>query len=318
MSYTHFTLAERKYLQELLGEGHSIRKIADFLGRSPSSVSRELKRNGGKKRYHSWRAQSVATSRRRKSHAPWRLNENTELGQYVRSKLQSFWSPECISETWKRQHPGEDLAFTTIYRWLKRGLLKGFSRKSHLRRRGKRIQTRNANYNTIHPGHLIIDWPEEIVSRSRIGDWEGDTVCGGVGKGRIVTIVDRKTRFLVAAKVDGKHSADTLRALLKALDGMPVKSVSLDNGSEFALFRELEEKLDVPVYFAEPHKPWQRGTNENTNGLLRFFFPKGCDFLSVSDEELQEVVDLLNARPRKCLGWLSPAQLFFQNSVALG
>ena len=317
MSYTHFTLDERKYLHQLLDEGHSIRKIADILGRSPSSVSRELKRNSSKKGYHPWRAQTLAIIRGRYSHPAWRLDEDTELGKYVRSKLQRFWSPECIAETWKRKHPGEGLAFTTIYRWLKLGMLEGFSRKKHLRRRGKKVQTRNANYNTIHPDRLIINWPDVIASRSRVGDWEGDTVCGGVGKGRIVTFVDRKTRFLCAAKVVSKRPDETLNACLDALHGMPVNSVSLDNGSEFAYFRKLEALLDAPVYFAEPHKPWQRGSNENTNGLLRFFFPKGCDFLSVPDEELQEVVDLINNRPRKCLGWLSPAELFSSLSVAL-
>lgn len=317
MSYSHFTLDERKYLHQLLDEGLSIRKIADILGRAPSSISRELKRNSSKKGYHPWRAQILTMIRRRESNSPRRLAENSEPGDYVRSKLDLFWSPECIAETWKMEHPDDPLAFTTIYRWLKRGLLSGFSRKKHLRRRGKRIQTRNANYNTIHPDRLIIDWPEEISSRSRIGDWEGDTVCGGVGKGRIVTLVDRKTRFLRAALVQSKRPDETLAALQKALAGMPVRSVSLDNGSEFASFRELEERIHAPVFFAQPHAPWQRGTNENTNGILRFFFPKGCDFLSISDADLQEVVDLLNARPRKCLGWKSPDQLFFADGVAL-
>ena len=311
LSYVHFTLDERKYLLLLLKEGHSIRKIADILGRSPSSVSRELKRNSSKKGYHPWRAQTLAIIRGRYSHPAWRLGEETELGSYVREKLAKYWSPECIAETWRLKHPDDAVGFSTIYRWLKKGAIEGCSRKKNLRRRGKRIQTRNANYNTIHPDRLIKDWPEEIRTRSRAGDWEGDTVCGGVGKGRIVTLVDRKTRFLRAVKVRGKSSEDTIDALLCALSGMPSCSISLDNGSEFSRFREFEETTGTPVYFAEPHSPWQRGTNENMNGIIRFFFPKGCDFLSITDEELQQVVDLINDRPRKCLGWLSPAQLFF-------
>jgi IS30 family transposase len=311
LSYVHFTLDERKYLLLLLKEGHSIRKIADILGRSPSSVSRELKRNSSKKGYHPWRAETLAITRGRYSHPSWRLEEGTELGSYVRDRLSKFWSPECIAETWRLKHPDDAVGFSTIYRWLKNGAIEGCSRKKNLRRRGKRIQTRNANYNTIHPDRLIKDWPDEIRTRSRVGDWEGDTVCGGVGKGRIVTLVDRKTRFLRAVKVKGKKSEDTINALLCALSGMPQCSISLDNGSEFSRFRELEKLTGTPIYFAEPHSPWQRGTNENTNGLLRFFFPKGCDFLSLTDEELQQVVDLINDRPRKCLGWLSPAQLFF-------
>ena len=317
LSYSHYTLEERKYLQKLLEEGYGIRQIARALGRAPSSVSREINRNKSRKGYHHWRAQIQAICRRRQSHPMKRLTERTELGAYVREKLALYWSPECIAETWRLQHPDDPVGFSTIYRWLKRNALKGFSRKTHLRRRGKRIQTRNANYNTIHPDRLIADWPQEILDRLRIGDWEGDTVCGAVGKGRIVTFVDRKSRFLCAALLNTKKPDDTFHAVLAALKGRPVRSLSLDNGSEFAWFRKMEESLDAPVFFAAPHSPWQRGSNENINGLLRFFFPKGCNFLSLSDEDLQSVVDLLNSRPRKCLGWKSPSDVFSPSSVAL-
>lgn len=317
LSYSHYTLEERKYLQNLLEEGCGIREIARALGRAPSSVSREIKRNKSRKGYHHWRAQIQATHRHRKSRPMKRLAANTQLGAYVREKLELFWSPECIAETWRIQHPDDPVGFSTIYRWLKLKRLDGFSRKTHLRRRGKKIQTRNANYNTIHPDHRISDWPDEILNRLRVGDWEGDTVCGAVGKGRIVTFVDRKSRFLCAALVKSKKPDDTFAAIRKALEDVPVHSISLDNGSEFAWFRKIEETLNAPVFFADPHSPWQRPTNENTNGLLRFFFPKGCDFLSVSDEYLQQVLDLVNHRPRKCLGWKSPADIFLSESVAL-
>lgn len=310
LSYSHYTLKERKYLQELLEDGYGVRQIARAMGRSPASVSREINRNKNRNGYQHWYANNLAIHRRRKSHPMKRLQEGTELGNYVREKLSLFWSPECIAETWRREHPVDPVGFATIYRWLKRNRLTGFSRKTHLRRRGKKIQTRNANYMTIHPDRLIEDWPDEIIRRSRIGDWEGDTVCGGVGKGRIVTFVDRKSRFLCAAKVPGKSPEDTYLASLKALKDLPVHSLSLDNGSEFAWFRKLEESIDAPVFFAKPHAPWQRGSNENVNGLLRFFFPKGCDFLAVTDQQLQLVVDLVNSRPRKCLGWLSPIDVF--------
>ena len=317
MSYKHYTPDERKCLQQLLDEGRSFRYIARALGRSPSSVSREVKRNSSRNGYGYWYANNQAIHRRRMSHPMKRLKVNTELGDYVREKLSLFWSPECIAETWNLQHPDNPVGYATIYRWLGKGALSGFSRKNHLRRRGKRIQTRNANYMTIHPDRLIEDWPDVILKRERIGDWEGDTVCGGVGKGRIVTFVDRKSRFLCAARLDSKQPEAAYHAILKALKGVPVNSVSLDNGTEFAWFKKVEEALKAPVFFAKPHAPWQRGSNENVNGLLRFFFPKGCDFLSVSDEQLQSVVDLINSRPRKCLGWLSPKDVFFHPSVAL-
>jgi len=312
LSYSHYTLEERKYLQKLLEEGYGVRQIARALGRAPSSVSREINRNKSRNGYHHWRAQIQAICRRRQSHPLKRLDEGTELGDYVREKLSLYWSPECIAETWRRLHPDDPVGFCTIYRWLKRNALQGFSRRTHLRRRGKKIQTRNANYNTIHPDRLIADWPEEILNRLRLGDWEGDTVSGAVGKGRIVTFVDRKSRFLCAALLKSKRPDDTFQAVLKALHGVPVRSVSLDNGSEFAWFRKIEASLDAPVFFAKPHAPWERGSNENVNGLLRFFFPKGCDFLAVTDDELQAVVDLVNSRPRKCLDWFSPADIFFR------
>lgn len=254
--------------------------------------------------------------RRSKSHSPKRLKEGTELREYVCKGLDQYWSPECIAALWNREHPTDKISFSTIYRWLKAGLLTGYSKKKHLRRRGKRIQTRNANYNTIHPDRLIEQWPDEIKNRSRIGDWEGDTVYGGVGKGFLVTLVDRNSRYLTASLVMTRSPDDTRESMLHALKGLPVKSISLDNGSEFARFHEIEKDLNTLIYFAKPHAPWQRGTNENTNGLLRFFFPKGYDFRLLSEPELQEVVDLLNNRPRKCLDWKSPAQIF-ANSVAL-
>lgn len=311
LSYSHYTLDERKCLQQLLEEGRSLRSIAKTIGRDVSSVSREIKRNKNRKGYGYWYANNQAIHRRRASHPMRRLDANTELGAYVREKLALFWSPECIAETWRLQHPDDPVGWATIYRWLNKGALPGFSRKTHLRRRGKKIQTRNANYMTVHPDRLIEEWPDVIVHRQRIGDWEGDTVCGAVGKGRIVTFVDRKTRFLCAALLDNKRPDSTFLATLKALNGCPVRSISLDNGTEFAQFRRIEKAFDAPVFFAKPHAPWQRGSNENLNGLLRFFFPKGCDFLSVTDDDLQYVVDLVNSRPRKCLGWLSPADLFY-------
>ena len=311
-SYTHFTLEEREKLLEYLNEGKSYRKIAALLGRSPSTILREVRRNKNRDgKYSPWRANSIAVGRSRKKRGFRRLAKDTALGRYVRSMLDRFWSPECIANCWNLSHPEDRVGFATIYRWLKRNQLPGYSRKTHLRRRGKKIQTRNANYNTIHPDRLIVDWPDKIRMRLEIGHWEGDTVYGGVGKGFLVTLVERKTRFLAAAIVRSRKPGETREAILKALNGLPVKSLSLDNGSEFAEFRQLEEALDAPIYFAHPHAPWERGTNENMNGLLRFFFPKGYNFLELSEQYLQHVVSLINQRPRKCLGYRSPAQLFF-------
>ena len=319
MSYTHFTLEERKYLQKLLSEGLSLRKIAQILERSPSTISREVRRNRSKWKphrkpdnpywYNHWRAQNLYIQRRRKNRVA--LQPGSEEWSFIVAGLEQYWSPEAIAGRWKLQFPErKSLCISTIYRYIQKGTFSKITPKTHLRRRGKRILPRNANYNSIQPDRIIPQWPDEIRNRTRIGDWEGDTVYGGIGKGLLVTQVDRKSRFLRASLLERRDALLTKETICRMLKGYPVKSISLDNGSEFAEYRALEKELHTQVYFAEPHKPWQRGTNENTNGLLRFFFPKGFNFHSISQEDVDRVVDLINNRPRKCLGWKSPAELF--------
>lgn len=326
-SYTHFTLEERVCLQDLLSKGFSMRKIADILGRSPSSVSREIKRNAPKYRphkrpnnkywYQAWRANNLYI-RRRREHAYRAIRPGTAEWDYIVDKLEKFWSPETICGRWGKEHPGEKpLHYSTIYRYIAKKEFPNIARKKNLRRKGKHYVHRDSNYNTIHPDRTIPQWPEEIKQRTRIGDWEGDTVYGGAGKGLLVTLVDRKGRFVRIGRVQSRDAGEVRAMIVKLLHGLPVHSISLDNGSEFSQFRELEKDLNTKVYFAEPHKPWQRGTNENTNDLIRFFFPKGHDFHQTSDLEVALVEAMLNLRPRKCLNWMSPLEFFLSNSVAL-
>ena len=197
MSYTHFTLDERKYLQKLLEEGESIRGIARALGRSPSSVSREIKRNKSKKGYNHWRANSLSITRKRHQHHRHALEENSFEWEYIVAKLNSFWSPEAIVGRFKLKYGRKLCAVSTIYRYIYRLKFPDIRRKTHLRRKGKKRQKKDANYNTIHPDRTIPQWPEVIKNRSRIGDWEGDTVYGSPGKGLIATSVDRKSKFLL-------------------------------------------------------------------------------------------------------------------------
>ena len=326
MSYTHFTLEERKYLQQLLAEGLSFRKIAAILERSPSTISREVKRNQAKYRphrksdnkywYNHWRANNLYIRRRREQNRA-SLVPDTDRWDYVIAGLKAFWSPEEISERWHKMNPQEKpICVSTIYRYIKLGKFPEITAQKHLRRHGKRMLPRNSNYNSIQPDRIIPEWPDAIRNRIRIGDWEGDTVYGGVGKGLLVSLVDRKTRFLRIGLLERRTSDGTRLVIEKLLKGLPVKSVSLDNGSEFSEFRKLEESLSTLVYFAEPHKPWQRGTNENTNDIIRFFFPKGFDFRTVTDDDIQLVENIINNRPRKCLDWKTPAEVFYE-SVAL-
>lgn len=306
-SYTHFTIEEREKLAILYKEGKSIRYIARELGRSASSVSREIKRNkNNNDSYHPWRATVLYIIRRKNSVRPVRLKAEPKLYEWVCKGFDQYWSPEIIAERWKKEEPGNKLSHSTIYRALKKKVLPKYSPKTHLRRHGKKKN--NHNSMTIKPENFIRDWPEEIIKRERLGDWEGDTVYGGIGKGLIVTCVDRKSRYLAAALLHDRSAAKTNAAIIEALKGQTVNSLSLDNGSEFAEFKALEKSLNTTIYFADPHSPWQRPSNENMNNLIRFFFPKGTNFHKVTQEMLDYVVNLINNRPRKCLGWLSPIE----------
>lgn len=170
---------------------------------------------------------------------------------------------------------------------------------------------KNSCCNTIHPDRIIPEWPEEIKERLRRGDYEGDTVYGGIGKGWVVVLVDRKTRYLFAGKLQNRNALLTEKVIVSLLKNKPINSLFLDNGLEFANSREIEKQISAPIYFAESRKSWQRGTNKNTNGILRFFFIKGTDFHKASDEELEKAVYLINPRPRKCLNWKSPFEVFW-------
>ena len=326
LSYTHFTLDERKYLQKLLSEGLSIRKISEILERAPSSVSREIRRNRAKYKphhkpdnkywYNHWRANNLYILRRRNQDRA-ALKPGTEEWDYIISGLEHYWSPAAIAGRWHLEHPDrKPLCVSTIYRYIKQGKFPRITAKSHLRRRGKHMLPRSSCYNSIQPDRIIPQWPDTIRSRTRIGDWEGDTVYGAVGKGLLVTLVDRKSKLLRMGLLVKRSAEETRLVIEKRLKGLPVKSISLDNGSEFSEFRKLEQDLSTLVYFAEPHKPWQRGTNENTNDIVRFFFPRGFDFRTITDEDVQFVEDLINNRPRACLNWKTPAEVFLE-SVAL-
>ena len=308
-SYNHFTLEERERLRIYLSENKSIRKIGKLLGKSPSSVSRELARNKNKDgSYNAWRATSLYIMRRRKSVRPYRVTVDVELEEWIKKCLDDYWSPEIIVARWKREHPGSKLSHSTIYRAMEKDLISGYNPKTHLRRRGKRKYNKNANTNSIQPEHLIREWDENIKNRVELGHWEGDTIFGALAKGFLVTCIDRKSRYLVASIINKKDRMTTKDAVIKALKGQKVLSLSLDNGSEFAAFKLIEKELNIIVYFADPHAPWQRGSNENVNGLIRFFFPKGTNFLNVTQEKLDYVLTLINNRPRKCLGWISPIE----------
>jgi transposase, IS30 family len=308
-SYKHLTIVERENLRIKLGEHKSLRLIAREMERNVSSISRELARNKNKDgSYNAWRGTCLYIGRRNKCRIKCRIINDPDLNQWILDCLNQYWPPETIVQMWKIKHPGAKLSHNTIYSMIKAKKLKGINPKTHLRRHGHRKNSHQSA--TIHPEHLIKDRPEVINERSRIGDWEGDTVYGAIGKGLLTTCVDRKSRLLAASLLKNRSQVLTNEAVVNSLHGLPVQSLNLDNGSEFADFKGLEKSLETTIYFADPHSPWQRGSNENINDLIRFFFPKGTNFHDVTDKALNYVLSLINNRPRKCLGWLSPLEVF--------
>lgn len=310
-SYTHFTLTERNCLQQFLSEGKSYRKIAKLMGKSASSISREVKRNcKSRENYNAWRATSLYIYRRKKCVRRYVLQPGTELYNYIIDCLRRFWSPEIIA--FKCRQKGLNISIATIYKAIKEKRLQGISPKTHLRRHGKKYTGNRNKCNSIHPVYTIHDRPEIVETKSRVGDFEGDTVYGGIGKGSAVTLVDRKTKVLMGSIAENREKTTIRKAIIRAFElsdlEIPIETITLDNGSEFADFLNIEKDPDATIYFADPHSPWQRGLNENTNDLLRFFYPKGTNFLEVSEEEFQKVIYLINSRPRKCLGYLSPLE----------
>jgi len=308
-TYTHFTYDERERLQEMLRTGMSIRTMAKNLCRSPSSVSRELKRNRYVRGYRAFIATSRYIHRRKACLKHSRLLDDPELLEFVEECLSKYWSPEIIVAKWKEANPGARLSHCTIYSALKKGELKKYPAKRYLRRRN-RLKYKKGINQTIRPQHLIKERPDLINNRERIGDWEGDMIHGAIGKGYLVTCIDRKSRFISAAFAKNKQADTVGESMCNALQDMPIHTLTLDRGAEFAGFREMEQALKCIIYFADPHSPWQRGSNENVNDLLRFFFPKGTDFNGMTQEELDFVIDLVNTRPRKCLNWLTPLEVF--------
>ena len=259
MSYTHLTLIERECLQELYEKGYSIRKIAKILERSPSTISRELKRNSSKRRkhYRSWGAHVKYLARRKNCHRKNNLLIYTDIYNYVFDKLHSFWSPEIIADKWNLNH-NIKISFSSIYRAIRSKLFPGISPASHLRRRGKRYRTERKSY-TKHSEKSIHNRDSIIDERGRFGDFEGDTIYGSVGKGYLVTAIDRKSRFLVAATCKDKSISSINSAFREAFEKASLKikplTLTLDNGSEFNGYADIEKDLDLEIYFADLHAP---------------------------------------------------------------
>lgn len=313
----HLTKEERDRIAQLHYRGFAQNQIAAELGRDESTISRELARNRVDGEYFAAQAQDLAERRRRERPLNRKLDE-AELNAAVRRGLAQEWSPEQIEGAQKRNHPDDprrQVSARTIYTWIDqdehRDHWKGF-----LRRRGKRPCRRKKPENS-GPAAPIHNRPKVIERRLRLGDFEGDTVLGPPGTGGIVTLVDRRSRFAIITKIqsqDADHVHARIKQRLKELAEDRRLSITFDNGTEFARCRRLEKHLDMKLYFADPGCPYQRGTNENTNGLIRQYFPKGTDFRTISHDEVRRVENRLNNRPRACLDFETPAAVFHQET----
>jgi IS30 family transposase len=321
------TLAEREEISRAVVAGESIRSIAQRLGRAPSTVSRELKRNGGRDCYRATQADSDAWLRALRPKR-CKLAQHRGLARIVASKLRMLWSPEQIAGWLKHTYPCDEslhVSHETIYRSLfiqARGALKK-ELLEHLRRTRGMRRSRSYTQKTAIHGQIvgavsISERPAEVEDRAVPGHWEGDLVFGS-GNSQIATLVERQTRYVMLVKVDGKDTETVVNALIKHSRKLPqelYKSLTWDRGKEMAAHKRFTMATDIQVFFCDPQSPWQRGSNENTNGLLRQYMPKGMDISGYSQLQLNAIARQLNERPRKTLGFKTPAEMFSE-SVAL-
>ncbi|HZJ14132.1 MAG TPA: IS30 family transposase [Chthoniobacteraceae bacterium] len=323
------SLSEREEISRALVAGETLRSIAARLGRAPSTVSRELKRNGGREGYRATQADSAAWDRALRPKR-CKLAENRALASVVADKLRLLWSPEQIAGWLKHTYPCDEshyVSHETIYRSLfiqARGALKK-ELLEHLRRtrgmrRSRHYTQKTAIHGKIVDAISISERPASIEDRAVPGHWEGDMFFGS-GNSQIATLVARQTRYVMLVKLEGKDSQTVVKALIKNARKLPqelYKSLTWDRGTEMHGHKQFTMATDIRVYFCDPQSPWQRGSNENTNGLLRQYLPKGIDISGYSQPQLNAIARQLNQRPRKTLGFHTPAQMFSERVALTG
>jgi len=310
--YNHMTQDIRSQIYALKATGTSLRKIAGIVGYHASNISREITQNTGGRGYRYKQAHAKAVERRTAaSSAPKKMTPT--LVARIESELCEYWSPEQISGRLALEGVAA-ISFESIYQYVKKDRRAGGLLYKHLRHRGKKYNKRGSGKTAgrgLIPNRVDIDERPKIVEeKSRIGDWEGDTIVGAQHQGAIVSYVDRHSKFTILKQVDRKTSKLVTQATLEKLNGLPVYTITYDNGKEFAEHMKISSTLDAACYFAKPYHSWERGLNEHTNGLVRQYLPKGTNLREVSDETVQAIADKLNHRPRKSLGYRTPMEVF--------
>jgi len=317
------SLSEREEISRGVATGRSLRWIAASLGRAPSTVSREIKRNGGRRQYRASKADQAAWDRAHRAKT-CKLAKNRKLALIVAEKLQLEWSPDQIAGWLKHRYPRDEafqVSHETIYKTLfiqARGALKKeliqYLRKPRAMRRSRHHTQKTKDHGRITNTVSIRERPAEVEDRAVPGHWEGDLLCGS-NNSQIATLVERQTRLVMLVRVPSKDTKTVVNALIKQAHKLPrelYKSLTWDRGKELADHERFSLDTDIKVYFCEPQSPWQRGSNENTNGLLRQYFPKGMDLSNVHQNRLNAVARRLNERPRKTLEYRTPAERFAQ------
>lgn len=331
-SYKHMSAEERETLSLGLAHGQSLRTMARVLKRAPSTVSRELARNAVRSPYRACTAHTLASARARQPRRPRTLLDSW-LWQYVRTHLAEGCSPEQIAGRLQRAYPddmGKQLSAETIYAGLyvlPRGtlrseLLAALRQARTARRPRARGTDRRGQIPNMTP---IAERPAEVATRTVPGHWEGDLIKGARNGSAVGTLVERTTRLVILARMTGTDARSAREGFTKKLRHVPAllrQTLTYDRGKEMAEHERLAERLAIRIFFADPYSPWQRGTNENTNGLLRQYLPKGTDLSGYTQRELNAIAHRLNTRPRKCLDFATPlevyAQLRHHSPVALG
>jgi len=319
MNYKQLTENERYQIYVMKKAGHSQKAIAEILERSPSTISRELYRNQGLRGYRPAQAQRLSDYRRQEARKASKVSN--EVMNWIRRLIRQELSPQQVVDYLKR-HKQLSLHHETVYQFIYEDKAAGGTLYQHLRIVSKPYRKRYGHYDRrgkIKNRVGIEARPAMVEKRSRIGDWEGDTIIGKGRKSALLTLVERKTLYTVIARLTGKRADLLAEAAVKVMKQLKskVKTITFDNGLEFADHVEIGKGLKTDIYFAHPYASWERGTNENTNGLIRQYFPKGTDFNRVSDKQIKKVMERLNNRPRKTRGCRSPNELFTGQRVDL-
>lgn len=318
MSYHHFTIADRIAIKSYQRLGMSQTDMADVMHVNKGSISRELQRNTVGTDYEPISAHNRYLERKRHCHKPPKIT--FEVKRHIEERiLERTWSPEQIVGRVEEKPANFPSTAATIYDWIHKGyLLDGDMTK--LRRKGKLTKTIEEKRRCkIDIGKSIRKRPRSVYKREAIGDWEEDTVIGKQGtKPCFVTLLERKSRFYLAEFLPNRTAPvvkNGIVGLLGELPGSCVRTITFDRGKEFTNWREIEKDLKCETYFADPFCAWQKGSNENTNGLLREFFPKGTDLSNTTPEQVEHALYLLNNRPRKCLNYRTPAEVFYEKAL---